>query len=68
MSEIEDVLVKIRDKGCAPMILAASDLKGRTRRLMGAFPETSSWDLNTTRELFKKMEEDFKKEVVSDVI
>ncbi|MCX6761207.1 MAG: hypothetical protein NTZ84_03865 [Candidatus Nealsonbacteria bacterium] len=68
MNEIEEMLIKIKDKGCAPMLLGTPNLKEKARRLMAVFPETSFWDLKTIEELFQRVEHDFKKPFLSDAL
>jgi len=66
MNEIDEILIKIKDKGCAAMILGSPLPKEQARRLMSLFPETSSWDLKTIGELMSMVEHNYKKQVLSD--
>ena len=68
MDEIEETIAKIKDKGCGPMLLTMPDIKDKARKLMHIFPETSPMELSSVQEVFKRLEADFKKEVVSDMI
>ena len=79
MSEIDDVLKKLEDDRWSFIPLGYLDIKEKARRLMAMYPETSSWEIEDFKELFKRYEEnfgrkpesgnsgeDFKKQVLSD--
>lgn len=68
MTEIDRILKKIEERGCGHFVLSSLDYKEKARRIMAVCPETSFWKMKDFEELISRMEEQFKKAVVSDVL